>query len=238
MNLSEIRQWFFEVVGILIPGFAAVVIIAAFGIEPGDFGIRLPSPHDLIGLLGPPQSRVPNVTMLAVLAFIVGHLVQQLSVYLLRLHARAFRVRQRSLIPEVFGSTAVQEFLLPSASKFDPSEAGLTPNDYFMMVYPDVAPKTKRDTFVALAGFSGAMALVTLLTVALIVTAGIIRLATGAQLSIARALPCTIAGIGITQIWISRCTYFQSLADLVVVNYFLRSYGNNHRHQPKDALGG
>ena len=163
MKLSELHQWFFEVVGILVPGATALLLVLTFALNPSYFGSQLPTPVSLSTVLQPFASQLLSAVFLFAVTFAAGHLTQQLSVYLLQLHARVFRLSHQNLITEVFSNEAVKQFLVPQKSLLDTSLVHLTPNDYFMMIYPDLAGKTKRETFISISAFCGAMAIVTLI---------------------------------------------------------------------------
>ena len=225
----EIRQFFFEIIGILIPGAMAVLALLFFALSPSDFGFQFPDPKAIETLLQPFGSQVINGLFLVGILFVAGHLVQQLSVYLLQLHASTFRTRRRNLISEVFGQPEVQHFILPPESSFVAKSAVLTPNDYFMMIYPDLAPRTKRETFVSISGFCGSMAVVTILSVTLHCSSLVLRIRLNSGVPWCWSIFEIPIGLILTKIWIDRCRYFYEMADRVVVNYFLSSFGTHFR---------
>lgn len=97
------------------------------------------------------------------------------------------------------------------------------------MAYPDMAPKTKRDTFIAISAFCGSLAVVSLLVAIVTLlhclkvlwsTNRLLWLPTGAVVM----LSC-----GTAILWLDRCSFFHDLADRVVVNYFLGTVGASVR---------
>jgi hypothetical protein len=229
MDFKELRQWFFEVVGILIPGGIGIFLALAFASDPTAFGLKHPIAEYYVRILQPFSSQLLNYSLVFSVTFASGHFIQQLSVYLLRLHAQMFGLRHQNLIDQVFGSDVVRNYLVPPESTLSATGVHLTANDYFMMVYPDLAGKTKRETFISIAAFCGAMAVVTLSGACLLVVSRVLQIWADTHASTASLTAAVLGGALLTEVWIGRCRYFHDLADRVVVNYFLLQFGSQFR---------
>ena len=224
MDLKELRQWFFEVIGILVPGAISLLLGLAFGHDPAAFGLSYPSGLYYVKALQPFSSDFLNIGLLLGLSYAVGHIVQQLSVYLLQMHSRFFASTRHSFIQQVFDSEAIRNFLIPQESQLE-SSIDLKANDYFMMVYPDLAQKTKRETFISISGFCGAMAVVSLAGVLFLGVAKVLQIWRDSHMTSGSLIVTIFTGLMLTVIWIQRCRYFHDMADRVVANYFLFQFG-------------
>lgn len=231
MDFADLRQWFFDIVGILVPGLSGTVVAVAFALEPKNFGTQFINAEAFATALQPFSSQILNASLLFAAAFISGHLIQQISVYLLQFYERFDKMPRADLTKEVFNSREVRQYLMPQESALKTSGVSLNHRDYFMMVYPDVATKTKRETFISICGFSGAMAVVTLVTVALLGVSSLLSLWLGLGFSFLRILVMVPVGLLITKIWIERSIHFHDMADRVVVNYFLSKLGAYFRQR-------
>jgi hypothetical protein len=103
-----------------------------------------------------------------------------------------------------------------------------------MMVYPDVAPQTKRDTFVTIANFCGGMAVVMILSACLGMYSALATLIQQGLTSIFRTTLMELMILMIAYFLFRRSISFEELADCIVVNYFLNKYGANFRSLKQD----
>jgi len=227
MKLSDLRTWLFELIALVVPGaFALCLVFACF--FDAHIGFR-----ELTGQLHavfcPFKENWLNVGLFFSITFTTGHLVQHLSVYALKYYAHYRKAPYRNCIDDIFSLASVREFLLPPETGLDIKAMPLSNNDVFMMTYPDTAPKTKRDTFIAISGFCGAMGVVSLLSI----VPGLARAIRLAPFGNGRSLVAsgiTVAvSLGIAIMWFDRCSFFHDLADRVVVNYFLGTVGAEFR---------
>jgi hypothetical protein len=231
MKASDFRQWLFEIVAILLPGGIVLVIIAQFAAEPQAFILRIRDLQYVSQFPKPFDSALANTVAYLGLGFVAGHIVQQIAVYLMKIYTRIFRLSHRNLIDQIFSSPQIREYLIPSRSGLDCSGLGLKNYDYFMMIYPDMSPHTKRDTFIAISGFCGSMAVVTILLVLLIAASSVARTVAGKPALVLSLLISILIGSLITFLWIKRCTYFYDMADRMVVDYFLSKFGHHFRER-------
>jgi hypothetical protein len=235
VDLKEVRQWFYEIVGILIPGGISAFIVLLWAHDPTRFVSALPDLGAIEKTILPFGSGWLNAGLIVSACYSAGHLVQQLAIYLMEWHSRLFRLKQHNSIAETFKNTLIRTKAAPFAALANLG-LSLEPNDLFMMIYPDFAPKTKRDTFIGAAAFCGAMAVVTMLFVLLSLTAGM--LAVWDHLSIVPRIwiPVLALCMALTELWIQRARFYYDMADRIVVNYFLGHI--DRAHIADEPIGG
>jgi hypothetical protein len=227
MKLSDLRAWLFELIAVVIPGaFALMIVTAASKISPFDPKAMVTRIQDICFPFG---QQWLNAGFFFSVTFTIGHMVQQLSVYLLQQYGKSRKAPYRNCIDDIFGLPSVREYLLPEASGLQVDQLPLSNNDFFMMAYPDIAPKTKRDTFIAISAFCGSLAVVSLLF-AVATALYCLRLFWSTdRLFWLPALTAVTLSCGTAVLWLDRCSFFHDLADRVVVNYFLGTVGGSVR---------
>lgn len=214
------RQWFYEIVGILIPGGISVFIIVLWAHDPSRFVSEFPDLAAIEKAILPFGSGWLNAGLIVSACYSAGHLVQQLAIYLMGWHSRLFKLKHRNSIVETFKNTLVRTKAAPFAA-LENLGLSLEPDDLFMMIYPDFAPKTKRDTFIGAAAFCGAMAVVTVLFILLSLAAGMFAVFNHRSIAPRMWIPVLVVCIALTELWIQRARFFYEMADRIVVNYFL-----------------
>jgi hypothetical protein len=86
MKLSDLRAWLFELIAVVIPGaFAFILIVAANEAAPLDSKIVAAR---IQGICFPFSQQWLNAGCFFSIALTMGHMIQQLSVYLLQRYGR------------------------------------------------------------------------------------------------------------------------------------------------------
>ena len=230
MELKNLRDWIFELIAILLPGGFAFILVSVFIINPIDFIVNNPNWKHLDEVILPFTSQTLNIFFLISVSFVTGHLIQQISNYPVGAYLRVFRIKKKNFIAQVFALNEVRQYLIPPSSGFPVNELDLKEEDFFMMVYPDVAPHTKRDTFVTIANFCGGMATVSILLAVFVAYSGFANVGRPTSIPVVRVILVEILVCVASYLLLKRSVSFQELADCIVVNYFLNKYGAYFRN--------
>lgn len=223
MELKSLRDWLFEVLAILLPGSLAVVVVVVFAMDPNRFIMNPADFQKIEQVLLPFGSQALDIIFFLSISFIVGHLVQQITNPLLSFYAKILRIKRRNRINSVFEIEEIRKYLLPKDSEISDTMGSI---DYFLMVYPDIAPKTKRDTFITVADFcGGVVSLLTMITVFFcfsIISSLVLRL----YFPVVTTIVTVFAFMLTIIIFVKRSVSYKEFADEIVVNYFLSKYGD------------
>jgi hypothetical protein len=227
MDLKNVKELFFELTAIVLPGAVAFLAVWAFVAAPQRFPENA---HDIVAANQVPlvfNSAFVSTSILLALAFTCGHAVQHVALWLERKLRERFETPRRDYVGDVFSDGVVRDYLLPwnGPSPFSTS-------DYFMMAYPAAASRTKRDTFIAVFNFCIGMA--TALSMVALLT--ILSFALGPHLDRVLSSGCAVsmtAGVG--AILMSRASDYRRFADDIVVNSFLSLLGDDIREANRSS---
>jgi hypothetical protein len=221
VDLKNVKEFFFEITALVVPGALILVAALAFFTEPRRF------PEEMfftasVAHNGAPNPSLTSIAVFLAAAFSCGHVVQHVaSITMRRLNARNPQCHDDLLA--VFSHADVKEHLLPGLR-----DLPRTPTDYFMMAYPAAAPRTKRDTFIAVHNFCIGMA-VSLASVAAL-TFGSFLLSPARSRFWASAFTFTVA-LPSAALLMCRGAEFLRMADAIVVNSFLGLLGEERRRE-------